>query len=136
MLSHKQNTVSPSCKSTREQKAVASECFLPPCRSPLKSGEVKEGRGGEGRAGEGGVLLVVLALWKVCVAINSSPATCILASFSEIQSFWSWWIYWGFIMQLLRSLLSGLLKRMNQTVGDVRCWVSRGLGMGLVYSLV
>lgn len=31
---------------------------------------------------------------------------------------------------------SALLKRMNQMVGDVRCRVSRGLWMGLVYSLV
>lgn len=28
------------------------------------------------------------------------------------------------------------LKRMNQMVWDVQCWVSRGLWMGLVYSLV
>lgn len=53
----------PRAKSTLEQKAVASECFLPPCRTPLKSGEVKEGR-----EWGGGVFLVVLVVWKVCVA--------------------------------------------------------------------
>lgn len=58
----------------------------------------------KGRGGHQG--LVVLVFWKVRVPINCTPATCILASFREIQSFWSQWIYWGFIMQLLRSLLS------------------------------
>lgn len=51
-----------------------------------------------------GVLLVVLVVWKVCVAINSSHLhPCFLR---EIQSFWSWWIYWGFKLQLLSSLRS------------------------------
>lgn len=58
MLPHKQNTDSPSCKSTLEQKAVASECFLPPCRSPLKSVEVKERGGGGWREGKGGSFLL------------------------------------------------------------------------------
>jgi len=85
----------------------------------------------------GSFSLVVLVAWKVCVAVNSAPATCILASVAAIQSFLV-------VVDLLgaggihRAAVEefGLSRRMNQTVRDVRCWVSRGLWMGLVYSLV
>lgn len=51
---------------------------------------MKEGRegGSEGRGGEErGVFLVVLVVWKVCVAINSTPATCILTSLARFKAF-------------------------------------------------
>lgn len=55
MLSHKQNTGSPSYKSTLEQKAVASECLLP---SPQIALEIRRSEGGEGRGWDGGSVLL------------------------------------------------------------------------------
>ena len=34
-----------------------------------------------------GMFLVVLVAWKVCVAINSTPTTCILAFFARFIAF-------------------------------------------------
>lgn len=35
----------------------------------------------------GGMFLVVLVAWKECVAVNSTPATCILAFFARFIAF-------------------------------------------------
>lgn len=48
MLSGKQNTASPSCKSALEQKAVASEGLLPSLQIAL---EIRSGGKGEGAVG-------------------------------------------------------------------------------------
>lgn len=49
--------------------------------------EIRRSEGGrEGGRGRG-VFLVVLVVWKVCVAINSTPATCILASLVRFKAF-------------------------------------------------
>lgn len=101
---------SPSCKSTHEQKAVASECFLPPCGLPLKSGGVKEG-GGWGVERDGGLFLLFFAgLESMCCSkLHSSHLHPRFLQRDSKLFFGSCRIYWGFITQLLRSLLSAFL---------------------------
>lgn len=78
-------------------------------------------------------MCVVLLVWKVCIALNSTPATCILAFLVRFKAFGLVDLL-GIQHAAAEEFALGRLKGMNQMFGDVRCRVSCGLWMGLVYS--
>ena len=104
MLSHKQNTGLSLMQKHPWTKGCCFRVLSPSLRIAFEIRRSEGGRKEGGRGGEEtGVFSCCFSLvWKVCVAVNSTPATCILASFSEIQRFFFFLVFFfRFLSDLL-----------------------------------